>query len=463
MLLLPLAALTLVPCTIAVLPRYESSTGPVHVPVTRHVVNHVAELPRIVDAARNKYGYKSQHITKRVGSSSSWFDSAAFPNIGPTLGYTTQMSIGTPPQSLDVVLDTSVPYIWLATSACPSCPNTTPQFNITASSTYTTDTGPSSFTYFKYGIDGATIQGNTSYDTISLQGFTVPKQDFFTEINGAYPLNNTVSGIFGLGPGPFSDLDDTMPFFSSVSGQWSQPEIGIYFGANPGQPGDNSSAPDGVFTFGGTNPSFYKGDIEYKDAYGPTSSAWLLEVTAITVQGKSIDIPPADKGSSDGLASFDTGSTLIGVPPDVAKSIWAAVPGSNALTGEFQGMYSFPCASNVEVSFAFGGSSWPISPADMIVSGVANVGGTANVTTDAQMCIGAIYSLGAGTNYLLGDTFLRNVYTVLRSGSTPAIGLARLANGAPEPNPSAAPSKTIIAVPATVLAAVVIAWVTIFA
>jgi hypothetical protein len=56
----------------------------------------------------------------------------------------------------------------------------------------------------------------------------------------------------------------------------------------------------------------------------------------VTIQGKSISV-----SSSEGLAAIDTGTTLIGAPSDITTEIWSNVPGSVALTGQYQGMYSF--------------------------------------------------------------------------------------------------------------------------
>jgi cathepsin D len=62
----------------------------------------------------------------------------------------------------------------------------------------------------------------------------------------------------------------------------------------------------------------------------------------VTIEGKSISV-----SSSEGLAAIDTGTTLIGAPSDITTEIWSNVPGSVALTGQYQGMYSFPCTTSV--------------------------------------------------------------------------------------------------------------------
>lgn len=57
---------------------------------------------------------------------------------------------------------------------------------------------------------------------------------------------------------------------------------------------------------------------------------------ALTVQGNSISV-----GTTSALAAIDTGTTLIGGPTAIVASIWAQVPGSMELTGQYQGLYAF--------------------------------------------------------------------------------------------------------------------------
>jgi cathepsin D len=72
---------------------------------------------------------------------------------------------------------------------------------------------------------------------------------------------------------------------------------------------------------------------------------------------------------------------------------------------------------------SFGGTDWKISPLDI------NVG-----TVTSAMCAGAIFDAGVlyggGFNetWIVGDTFLKNVYSVF-SAEPPAVGFAQLANG----------------------------------
>lgn len=94
----------------------------------------------------------------------------------------------------------------------------------------------------------------------------------------------------------------------------------------------------------------------------------------------------------------------------------------------------------------FGSSSiaWPISNADFLLQQLSS-----------DSCVGAFFALStAGTSappWIVGDTFLKNVYSVFRS-SPASVGFATLSADALAMNgkSGAAPSATVGAVSATV-------------
>lgn len=103
---------------------------------------------------------------------------------------------------------------------------------------------------------------------------------------------------------------------------------------------------------GYTNSSLYSGSIDYINIPG-TPSYWYLPLdcmslliprteqfahsfhVALTVQGSSITI------ASGTTAAIDTGTTNIGGPATSIAAIYAQIPNSNLLTGQWEGYYSF--------------------------------------------------------------------------------------------------------------------------
>jgi cathepsin D len=126
------------------------------------------------------------------------------------------------------------------------------------------------------------------------------------------------------------------------------------------------------------------------------------------VNGNSIPISK----ESDALVVIDTGPPYIVGPSDIVSTFYAQIKGSEALSGDHEGYYSFPCSTRLEVSIVFGGSSWPINPKDM------NLG---PVNISSSMCLCALISFDVaqtkGQNitqpaWTIGENFLKNVYSV---------------------------------------------------
>ena len=218
------------------------------------------------------------------------------------------------------------------------------------------------------------MTGYVSEDTVSFGGFTLQEQRFRTRLSIA-PLTRLIispvavddvsimgdilkdglSGIMGLGFQTISTLQ-TPPFWQALYNQNLLPEpvFGFFLERHVDQVQKADTAPGGTFTLGGTNTSLYAGDIEFINMpSGTTPSYWLQQVqskcfprgrwlinylfhSAVTIQGTSIDVP-----SNSGLAAIDTGTSLIGVPNSISQAIWARVPNSAALTGQYEGMYAF--------------------------------------------------------------------------------------------------------------------------
>ncbi|OJA14051.1 hypothetical protein AZE42_05216, partial [Rhizopogon vesiculosus] len=309
---------------------------------------------------------------------------------------------------------------------CTTCGSDIPTFDTSKSSTFKAATGTSAAVQITYG--SGEVQGTTSTDTVAFGGFTITGQELLAVADTSSGLiSSGLSGIMGLGFQAISALDTT-PFWQALysASQLSEPLFSFYLERYVDQANLINAAPGGILTLGGTNSSLYQGSIEYIDLTGP-QSYWLLTVSSVTVQGKTVSV-----GTSSGLAAIDTGTTLIGAPTAIAASIWSQVPGSTELTGEYQGLYAFPCDTSVTVSISFGGTSWQISPLDMNL-GTVNV--LTTVAATSQMCAGGIFDIGtiagSGTSvpsWIVGDTFLKNVYSVFRANPA-SVGFAQLASG----------------------------------
>ncbi|GBE80488.1 Aspartic protease [Sparassis crispa] len=405
---------------------------PVNVPLIRRQAARAAidDFVASAEFMRARYGFETlSSKLQRRGST------AGIPMINQfsDSSYIASISIGTPSQSFPVVLDTGSSDLWLSSTNCVSCASGTPEFNPSSSSSLTQpssagsgggNSSGGSEVSIQYG--SGTVQGTLAQDTVSMGGFTVKSQTFLlaNQVTSQL-LSGNVSGIIGLA---FEALASTQatPFWQALvsDGQLASGEMSFWLTRFVDDPTAQAEEYGGVFTLGGTNSSLFTGNIEFQSLTGSSSSPsfWLLTVSAVTVQGKSVSF----QNGTSAQAAIDTGTTLIGAPTQAVQAIYGAIPGAQALTGQYAGFWSFPCSTNLNISFAFGGQSWPVSAADMNLGSVDN----------KNDCLGGIFDLNLGSSvgngnpsWVFGDTFLKNVYSVFRA-NPPAVGFAQLSNAA---------------------------------
>ncbi|KAL4073758.1 aspartic peptidase domain-containing protein [Scleroderma citrinum] len=407
---------------------------PLHVSLVRRSPHNVEDLPKALAALKGKYNIAPAPTTNANAKRAGY--SASLPIIDEQndSSYSGEVTIGTPPQTFQVILDTGSSDLWVVTTSCSSCSGT-PTFDTAKSSSFQVSSSSVQITY-----GSGSVKGVVAADTVSFGGFTMPTQEILaatTVVDNL--LAPAVSGIMGLGFETISSLQ-TPPFWQALynANMLAEPLFGFYLQRWITDPTVLNSAPGGTLTLGGTNTSFYTGEVEFINMpSGATPSYWLQQISTITVQGKTLQI-----SSSQGLAAIDTGTTLIGAPSSIVSEIYSAVPGSKALTGQYAGMYAFPCTTNVTVSLSFGGTSWPINPNDMNLGAVGTSSGV-------QMCVGGIFDVGstvgsgAGVpSWIVGDTFLKNVYSVYRA-NPPSVGFATLASQY-NTSPSMCPNTMVI-------------------
>jgi len=365
---------------------------------------------------RHKYGADVGASSRKRQASQSTSASLQTQNHDSDSSYSAQLSIGTPPQQFEVVLDTGSSDLWLAGSQCSSCQDM-PLWNEDSSSTFKSLQRPISI---KYGSGNA--QGTLASDSVTLGPFTVPAQEMavVTDLDSDLIVAG-VSGLVGLG---FQSIASTgaLPWWEDLvqQGLWTQPLMSFYFTRFLNVPNAASVEVGGVFTMGGTNTSFYTGQVDFVDLpMGADGGFWMLPVETVTANGQNISI---SSGGNSVLGAIDTGTTLIGVPTDDLNNFYNLIPGSQPGTGQWEGLMLYPCSTKVNMQINFGGAkSWGVNNQDFQLAQATQT-----------MCAGAVFELntGAGPNapgpsWVIGDSFLKGVYSVFRA-SPPSVGFATL-------------------------------------
>ncbi|KAI0640743.1 acid protease [Trametes meyenii] len=351
------------------------------------------------------------------------------------------IAVGTPAMSYNVILDTGSSDLWLAASdGVSTTSDGIPTFDSANSSSFTNLN-----TSFSISYGSGAARGTLGKDVVQFAGFEVDSQVFgvVTQVSQNL-LNAPVSGLMGLGFKSIAASGAT-PFWQQLAetdGTLDSPLMAFQLTRFVDVNNAQTLEPGGTFNLGAVNSSLFTGDIDYQDIPDGQEGYWIQQLSALTVNGNSVSVG----SGSAAYAAIDTGTTLVGGPESIVSALYAQIPGSEALTGSNSGYWTYPCSTDVNVTMRFGSSSisWPISTADFLLEQVGQ--GT---------CVGAFFALNtSGTSapaWIVGDTFLKNVYTVFRSNPA-SVGFATLSDTATAMNGKlgSAPSPTVGAVAATI-------------
>ncbi|KAH7890072.1 aspartic peptidase domain-containing protein [Phlebopus sp. FC_14] len=302
------------------------------------------------------------------------------------------IQVGTPAVEYKVDFDTGSADLFLPGSNCGTCSGHT-LYNPNASSS-STDLNKTFI--LEYG-DGSTVQGEQYTDTVILGGFTATNQALGVASQYSSSLsspNFTPDGLMGLAFESLSQFGANPVFQTLVSDNLVSDPVFAFKLASSGS----------ELSIGGVNSALYSGSITYTQV--TQQGFWQVNVDALSADGADI--------ITDFSAIVDTGTTLILGDSAMVGQFYAAL---NA-TSIGSGYYTLPCNSMPSVSITIGGKAFALS-ADTFNLGAYD--------TSGETCVGAITAGGSlGDMWILGDTFLRNVYSVFDLGQA-RVGFANLA------------------------------------
>ncbi|OLL23005.1 Vacuolar protease A [Neolecta irregularis DAH-3] len=306
--------------------------------------------------------------------------------------YYTEISIGNPAQPFKVILDTGSSNLWVPSSSCVSIACFLhSKYDHTASSSYVEDG-----TDFAIRYGSGSLKGFVSQDRLQIGDIVVDGQPFAeaTEEPGLTFAFGKFDGILGLGYDTISVNQIVPPFYTMIDqGLLDQPVFSFYLG-------DKDSGSDGgIVTFGGIEPSLYTGKMIYLPVR--RKGYWEVELESFSYGEDVMEL--YDTG-----AAIDTGTSLIGLPTDIAQI---------GAKKSWNGQYTVDCSVIPDlrnISFTFSGHKFDLPASDYIMQ----VQGT---------CISAFQGIDIppplGPIWIIGDAFLRKYYSVYDFGQD-AVGLA---------------------------------------
>ncbi|EFX00865.1 aspartic endopeptidase pep2 [Grosmannia clavigera kw1407] len=300
--------------------------------------------------------------------------------------YFAEISIGTPPQSFKVVLDTGSSNLWVPSSQCGSiaCYLHT-KYDSESSSSY-----KSNGSAFAAQYGSGSLSGFVSQDTVSIGDLKIVKQDFAeaTEEPGLAFAFARFDGILGLGFDTISVNHIVPPFYNLINQKLIDSGVFAFYLGNADSDGDDSEA-----VFGGVDKAHYTGKITTiplrRKAY------WEVDLDSISLGEDTAEL------ENTGVI-LDTGTSLIALPSSLAEMLNAQIGAKKG----YNGQYSVDCSrksSLPDVTFTLSGYNFSLPASDYILE----VSGSCISTFT-----GVDFPEPVGPLAILGDAFLRRYYSI---------------------------------------------------
>lgn len=310
------------------------------------------------------------------------------------------LGFGSPPQILTVDIDTGSADLWIPVN-CGNCEKE--QFDETESSTFVAQGDEFSIAY---GTGSAS--GTLATDTISLNGLVATGQTFAAISRVSSDLNDDPSsGILGMAFGTIAQSKQPTFFENLVRGKKvASPLFSVHLSRGSQR---------------GSEVCF--GCFDAEKAVGPVHWVPVQSKTYWTVSMDAIKVNATLGLATDIVAAIDTGTTLIYLPDKVASDLFSLIPGAGPAPQYGPGIFTYPCDSDLDVAFSFGGQSFSIQAVDF------NLGPTdADPGSD---CVAGIVSLGKGFPSdlaIIGAEFLKSWYTTYDYSNRGRIGFSPSVN-----------------------------------
>ncbi|KAI5623823.1 cathepsin D precursor [Silurus asotus] len=313
------------------------------------------------------------------------------------------ISVGTPPQSFQVLFDTGSSNLWVNSVYCSTqaCTSKT-QFNPQQSSTFQST---SQTFYLPYGA-GA-LNGVFGYDTVTLAGIQIPNQELGLSTNEpSQPfLQAPFDGILGLAY-PSIAVGNVMPLVDTMmqQGLLEQNLFGIYLCPEGGSGSEVS--------FGAVDTNMYQGQIYWTPVTAETY--WQIGIQEVTISGQQTGWCSQYGGCQ---AIVDTGTPSLTAPSSFLSSMMQSIGAQQNSYGE----YAVDCSqvNNLPtLTFTISGTNLPLPPSAY----VQNQGGYCIIDITPTY----LPSQNNQPMWILGDVFLRVYYSVYDRANN-QVGFAQVA------------------------------------
>ncbi|KAK0634996.1 aspartic peptidase domain-containing protein [Bombardia bombarda] len=299
---------------------------------------------------------------------------------GADYSYFLQVKYGTDEETLYMLLDTGAGNTWVMGPTCKS--KACEMHNSFGPGDSTTLKQTETDFSIIYGTGN--VAGVLANDTVSIAGLkTVMSFGIANETTSDFE-HFPFDGILGLGMS--KGATDNFLELAKKEGILTS----SIFSVSLGRASDWINT--GQITFGGVDTAKYVGDITYSSIPKEANDDWAVPMGEPSYDGKKAGLPSL-------LGYIDTGSSFVFGPSSNVTAFHKLITG--AVSKDNNTSFEVPCDTKTPVTFSFGGVTYSVPSQDW----VAEVG----ENRCESNIIGHEAMEGA---WLLGDVFLKNVYTV---------------------------------------------------
>jgi hypothetical protein len=306
--------------------------------------------------------------------------SAGIYQDGTDYSYFAPIEFGSAKTKMYMLLDTGADQSWVMSAACTSSPcqihNLFDPSTSTSSKTLTTA--------FSINYGSGSVSGVLANDSMSFAGLNLAMTFGLANKTSDDFLNFPIDGILGLslGKSDHSSFIETL-----VASKVLKSNI---FGISLNRMSDGPNT--GEINFGAPDTTKFTGSLNYIAVDMVNGGGdWAIPMD-------NVGLGKTQSGLTGRLAFLDTGTSFMFCPPKDAAVFHALIEGA---TTDDNITYHVPCTTTANITFTFGGTTYNVPTKDWI-------GPMAN-----GVCTSNIYGRTVvGANWLVGDTFLKNVYAV---------------------------------------------------
>ncbi|KAK0475143.1 aspartic peptidase domain-containing protein [Armillaria novae-zelandiae] len=331
------------------------------------------------------------------------------------------MSPGPQSQNFTFALSFGTGYTVVAGTACDDCAGVTP-YNESASASVKQLSGSRNVSVINSSAGGNLITEDCSLRLSNGSGWFYPNQTIVLANQSDSLISPGHTGIIGLGTNSRDGDFDATVFGGFLSSHPSQTNFSFGMALNQAPDDTQSIASDsdgGVFHWFQPDPSYYDGDVAWKNMV-PSNSSSLAADFQVGMDSWTFTTSLGNSSQSGDLVTLiDPMYSTMTFPQRSAALVYAGVFGASVVANtSLTNIWGVPCMSKMNITLTFGDVSFLVDESVL-------------VRNQSGQCFGAIeeWSSPSTTEYLLGSDFLSSVYVIftVSSATDGMVGFAQRA------------------------------------